>query len=212
MFSQNTGSIQFLPNFKGETVAIEHTFDLGESEWIEFGTLRFYISDLSVYSKGKRWIDPNKHHLMDLEDSASFFIKNVPIEIDSIEFNLGIDSVTNVAGILEGDLDPIKGMYWAWNSGYINFKLEGRSSSLISSNPSKSFEFHLGGYLQPFPTIRKVSCVVIKKYGINVVPFDLSIFLNSLNLNEINSIMIPGKEASELSSILPKMFDLSENE
>lgn len=26
---------------------------------------------------------------------------------------------------MDGDLDPLNGMYWAWNSGYINMKIEG---------------------------------------------------------------------------------------
>lgn len=211
MFSQSEGSLQFLPKFNDEVILAGTKYELENSQWFEFSTLRFYISDLTIYSKGKTWFDPQKHRLMDIEDSSSFYIKAVPHSIDSISFYLGIDSVTNVSGILEGDLDPIKGMYWAWNSGYINFKLEGRSS-LISSNPTKNFEFHLGGYLKPFSTIRKVDCVAIKEDGRYIVPFDLSIFLNSLDLNEMNSIMIPGMEASEISNLLPKMFELKENE
>ena len=59
-----------------------------------------------------------------------------------IYFQIGIDSLTNVSGDLDGDLDPALGMYWAWNSGYINMKLEGKSSSCKSVK--KEFQFHIG--------------------------------------------------------------------
>ena len=69
-------------------------------------------------------------------------------EFDAIQFNLGIDSLTNVSGALGGDLDPTKGMYWTWQNGYVNFKLQGTSD--LCNNPKNEFEFHLGGYLKPF--------------------------------------------------------------
>jgi hypothetical protein len=49
--------------------------------------------------------------------------------ISKITFSAGIDSLTSTAGIQKGVIDPINGMYWAWQSGYVNFKIEGKSSS-----------------------------------------------------------------------------------
>ena len=67
---------------------------------------------------------------------------------DKIKFNLGIDSLTNVSGVMGGDLDPTKGMYWTWQSGYINFKMEG--SSAVCPTRNHEFQFHIGGYQDPF--------------------------------------------------------------
>jgi len=36
------------------------------------------------------------------------------------------------------------GMYWTWQSGYINFKMEGFVGNLEQED--KKFEYHLGGY------------------------------------------------------------------
>jgi len=67
---------------------------------------------------------------------------------------IGTDSITNVSGALDGDLDPIKGMYWAWNSGCINFKLEG---TRVISGKKTPFEYHIGGYNGPQATAMKKS-------------------------------------------------------
>ena len=38
-----------------------------------------------------------------------------------------------------------RGMYWVWNSGYIFFKLEGKTVNEIDSL-QKRFQYHIGGY------------------------------------------------------------------
>ena len=44
---------------------------------------------------------------------------------------------------MDGDLDPVHGMYWTWQSGYIQFKLEGL---LRDSAGERKLELHLGGF------------------------------------------------------------------
>ena len=65
-------------------------------------------------------------------------IANAPFDL-----YLGVDSVLNYNGVHEGALDPINGMYWTWQTGYINCKLEG---NIICDSSRKSFEYHIGGY------------------------------------------------------------------
>ena len=139
-FAQENRTLSFLPKFGGEKIQLEKQIVISPIDWIQITTLRFYISDLTIYSDGKVWNDPNKFHLIDLEDSISLIVHGIPEKVDSLSFEIGIDSLTNVSGILEGPLDPINGMYWAWNSGYINFKLEGKSSRPKTAN--QQFEYH----------------------------------------------------------------------
>lgn len=207
-FSQDNGSIRFVPVFHGERIELNKKY-LHNEQWFQFENLRFYISDLRISAENYNWIDSTKIHLMDLADSTSLHIKHSINSPNSISFNIGIDSSTNVSGILDGDLDPIKGMYWAWNSGYINFKLEGKSS--LSANPDNSFEFHLGGYLQPFPTIQLVEIPLNSKDQNIVIEIEISTFLQKADLSSKNSLMIPGKEAMELSKILPLLFKIQNN-
>jgi len=196
-------TITFVPLFNGEKVNL--STKIGQLDnWIEFDDFRFYISHLSIYSSSKVWKDDVKAHLIDLESTESLTITIPSAKIDSISFNIGIDSLTNASGILDGDLDPINGMYWAWNSGYINFKLQGKSS--LSTNIDQSFEFHLGGYLSPFNTIQSV-CFPIKNHEQNIeIEIELNQFIQQTELWKVNSIMIPGKEAVRLSETLPTIF------
>ena len=198
-------TISFVPVFNGERISLSSRIE-SIGDWIEFDDCRFYISHLVTYSSGKVWKEDEKAHLIDLEENSSLILTPLSVKIDSISFLIGIDSTTNVSGILDGDLDPINGMYWAWNSGYINFKLQGKSSK--SSAADKSFEFHLGGYLSPFQTVQSVTLPVKKAQETIEIEIDLSRFVEQVDLTKMNSIMIPGKDAVHLSEFLPLIFQV----
>ena len=87
-------------------------------------------------------------------------LQNYKKNIKSISFCIGIDSLASVSGALSGDLDPSNGMYWAWQSGYINMKIEGTSSSCKTRK--NSFNFHIGGYLKPYNAIKKIEIPINK--------------------------------------------------
>lgn len=43
-----------------------------------------------------------------------------------ITFSLGVDSLKQAKPLYSGDLNPLKYMYWTWQSGYIQLKAEGK--------------------------------------------------------------------------------------
>jgi len=87
--------------------------------------------------------------------SKKLVLENVPAgEYSTLEFIIGVDSLHNCSGAQSGALDPMNGMFWAWNSGYIFLKLEGFAPS--SNSPGHIFEYHIGGYKQPNNCVRKV--------------------------------------------------------
>jgi hypothetical protein len=88
---------------------------------------------------------------------------------------------------MAGDLDPIKGMYWAWQSGYINMKIEGKSSSCRTRK--NEFQFHIGGYLSPYYAMRKVALTYDKKATEINIGIDLYNFFASDE--SINFLFIP---------------------
>jgi hypothetical protein len=126
------------------------------------------------------------------------FDKNITDDFDEIQFSIGIDSLTNVSGAMGGDLDPVNGMYWSWQSGYINFKVEGNSEK--SGAVHKDFQFHIGGYLKPFETLQTV--ILPLKRNQNVIFVDVSRFLSEIDLKK----HIPSCHREKKQRLLPVYF------
>ena len=128
------------------------------SETFTVRSFRYYISHITLEdSSGKKINSSNAIYLIDEADSASKFIHlSIPfMRIKKIHFLLGIDSIKNITGVQTGVLDPAKGMFWFWNTGYVMAKLEGNSSaSTIAAN---SFTYHIGGYKTGENTVRKIT-------------------------------------------------------
>jgi hypothetical protein len=171
--------------------------------------LRCYISAITLWQDGERvWQEPASYHLIDAELPESLALAlHVPdgVRYNSIRFNLGIDSVTSTSGAHGGDLDPVKGMYWAWQSGYINFKLEGHSP--VSTARRHQFQFHLGGYQSPYAAMQPIALAVQPAPQV-VITMDVSRFLSGIDIAAQNSIMIPGAEAEALSKKAAGIFQI----
>lgn len=168
--------------------------------------LRFYCSNLCLLDGEKIvWQDKVKSHLVDAGNSGTLHV-NLPgagrKHFTSVRFNLGVDSITNVSGILGGDLDPARGMYWTWQSGYINLKIEG----VCSRCDGRKYRLHLGGYAGEHATIQTVAIPVHPVGGKLVLGIETATILRSLGESGTCSIMIPGRRAVALSELAAKMF------
>lgn len=184
-------------------------FSLNTNDSIQIETLKFYISIIKLYHNNKLiWREKNSYHLIDISNSKSLtidFILPSKMEYDSITFNMGIDSITNVAGVFGGDLDPTKGMYWTWQSGYINFKLEGKSN--VCKTRNNNFQFHLGGYQNPFNGLQEVR-LKLKNKDFHTIEIDVKKLINNIVLAEMNQIMSPNKDAVFLAETVTKTFSV----
>jgi hypothetical protein len=121
------------------------------------GKLKYYISNIVLTDISGNKLYTDTSFLIDESKSESkrFFLKNIsPNNYQSVEFIVGVDSLHNSSGAQSGSLDPLNGMFWTWNSGYIFFKLEGKSS--YSNLPDNLIEYHIGGYKEPHNSIRKI--------------------------------------------------------
>lgn len=160
LVAQHSVTLEIAPLFNRKKLRLDtpKEFDLN-GETIVLDAFRFYLSGITLLRKGDAiWEEANSYHLIDAADPNSLQIElpsEDPILYDAIRFQLGIDSVTNVSGVFGGDLDPTKSMYWAWQSGYINFKLEGSSPNSPARN--NAFQFHLGGYAAPFANMQTIT-------------------------------------------------------
>jgi hypothetical protein len=111
-------------------------------------SFKYYISNIKLKKgNGSYFIENESYHLLDAGDTVNtckIKLKNVPFDdYTAIEFVLGIDSVRNKSGAQSGDLDPSKGMYWAWNQGYIFMRFFGYSSE-APLNSSHNITYEIG--------------------------------------------------------------------
>ncbi len=122
-------------------------------------TFKYYVSNLTFNNAdGSKKVIPESYLLINAADEKTTLqtIENVPAgDYVSMDFVIGVDSVRNFAGAQTGSLDPAKGMFWSWNSGYIFVMMEGSSSK--STKPDNKLAFHVGGAKAPNNTVRKVT-------------------------------------------------------
>lgn len=200
-------SVRFSLCINNQEIELGKNYSIDENE-IKIENLKFYISSLAFYNKNKLvYKDSILARLIDLENRESLNLKFDKIKkIDRIVFNLGIDSLINVSGALGGDLDPTNGMYWTWQSGYINFKLEGTDPRCKSRH--HRFQYHLGGYAYPFATIQQVELKTNKKVNKSQIILPIEKFLKASKPENLSEIMSPGSRAVELSAILKQLFSV----
>lgn len=186
-FSQKNDALRIRLNLCTKEVMFNESIPFRDS-MVTIMALKFYIT--MVDEK-----DRSRIELIDWSDTTTHFLTNST----SCQLFLGTDSLTNVSGNIDGDLDPIHGMYWAWNSGYINFKLEG----FWNNNPHQKFEYHIGGYRSPYSTIQRIGSPKNSNKEIGV---DLDPIFNYIIDKNVPSIMTPGKNAMFFSQQLITCF------
>ncbi len=202
--------LKIKPSFFGEGKSMnEEGLWVNKTNDLKISKLQFYISGLQFYQNEKLvYEEKDSYHLIDLFDESS---QKITIDADPkinythLSFNLGIDSLTNQEGALGGDLDPTKGMYWTWQSGYINFKLEGNAKACPSRN--NAFQFHLGGYQYPNNSLQRILLEVAPKDQIQVM-FNLDPFFEKIDLSTQYQIMSPSQASVQLSQWLATAFSI----
>ena len=199
-------------NFQNEPLVLkDKKYVTKTNDTVTITKMKFYLSNIVLeLEDGTQYKESNSFHLVDAEtlSSLEFYLKNVPdIKIKKIGFAVGIDSKNSISEKFDGDLDPALGMYWAWNTGYINMKLEGKSSSCTTVK--KEFQFHIGGYLPKQNALQEIELKIDENQIINI-EVELSRWLDSLTLKETNSIMIPGENAMAMARIYKNIFEIKQ--
>jgi hypothetical protein len=212
MVSRSSDAMRMIhvqPMFQGKKVVLDAQMRSQGGDPLKLNTLRFYLSNFVFLKNGAVvFEEKNSFHLLDLEDENTLDLKFDALEgrdFDGLRFKLGIDSLTHISGAMGGDLDPTKGMFWTWQSGYINFKLEGTFKKCPTRN--HEFQFHLGGYLAPFQSVQSVQVKIPKGENL-VLQLDLSPFFDQVDWVKKYSIMSPCKESVEASKVLANSFSV----
>lgn len=135
------------------------TYKNANGDDFTISSFKYYISNIQlIKANGKSVLLPETYYLIDAADKASShqLAAKIPAgDYVSIKMTIGVDSARNFSGAQAGALDPAKGMFWTWNSGYIFVKLEGNSAK--STTADNKLTFHIGGAKAPNNTIRTVS-------------------------------------------------------
>jgi hypothetical protein len=153
------GTIQFVFINTVKTVPIVlndsiYSNPFGESYSIK--NLKYYISHITLSNTNKT-AEKENYQLVDESnpESKTFSISCKAGTYTSVNFLLGVDSLHNVSGAQSNALDPMNGMFWTWNSGYIMTKFEG--SSTASKQVNNRFEYHIGGFSGVNNVLKQIS-------------------------------------------------------
>lgn len=203
--------IAFSPILQGQEVklAVEEAPPVEAA--VSITKLKFYISGVELWEEEQVvYQEPDSYHLIDISQAGlKGFNLLIPqaLTFTHLKFKLGVDSLTNVSGAFGGDLDPTKGMYWTWQSGYINFKLEGQAVASPARNDQ--FQYHIGGYSAPYNSLQEVSLILNSAKGAKVL-LDLDRFFEEIDVADNYRIMSPNATAVKTATLLSKLFSISE--
>lgn len=175
-------------------IQLEHKFVGKNGESIIIDKFQFYIS----FSKGE------------IPGEADYFLADLSEGSDTLRVRLegekncfiGIDSLTQKDGAHEGALDPFNGMYWAWHSGYIQLKLEGK---LLSGDGSThEVILHAGGFSGSDNPLRKlnIQCTPSTKK----IQVDLNPLINTISENKCYRMMSPGEQSNLIMKAFSQCF------
>lgn len=195
--------------FNGQKLALDSSYSIAQrQDSIQISTCKLYLSNIELLQDGKVVFRPSKQHfLIDSSQPNSLSIdlsSKKKLVFNQLRYTFGIDSTTQAAGAMGKDLDPINGMYWTWQSGYINCKIEGYSGHCPTRN--HFFQYHLGGYQAPFSTQKICTLPLNSQQESWTLYFDVAHFLEQIDLVRLPEIMSPQAEAVRLAHIVAQLF------
>lgn len=169
---------------------------------IKIEVFKCYISNLKIETANGQVINCSPDvFLLTLSDTITTQSIEISSDIEgksfissSIHFDLGLDSQMNTSGALNGALDPLNGMFWTWQSGYIHLKIEGHS--LRASDNQMGFEYHLGGYRKPYET--QCHQMIFQNSNDMFVVIDLTSFFEAGTWKKTPRLMSPGPQAKHM--------------
>ncbi|GAB2941981.1 hypothetical protein GCM10027048_03060 [Hymenobacter coalescens] len=154
-----TGAVEIhVENVIGSSpLALNTSYPTASGDAFRVAELKYYLSNLKlVRADGSSWDAPNSYYLVDHAQTASqhLTLRDVPVgDYRKLAFTIGVDSARNVAGAQTGALDPVHGMFWDWNSGYVYLRLTGSSPQAPGNG---GLFYDVAGFRHPHNTIRTI--------------------------------------------------------
>lgn len=183
-------------------------------------TLKYYISNIKLKrADNTEFVQPESYYLIDQSQpgSTTITITDVPVgNYTGLSFMIGVDSTRNCSGVQTGALDPANAMFWTWNTGYIFFKIEGKSPQIASDY----FFYHIGGFTGQYKAMRTTTLpfgstgLSIQSIGASEIGVDadiLEVFKTpyTIGLSANYSIVTAGSSACRIADNYADMFSIS---
>jgi hypothetical protein len=208
-FGQKKIVVRFENIANGKKIVLNDSlYENNFGEKYRVSKLKYYVSNICLLTKGALEVDKTVY-LIDAAKENSI-IKKDGRKIVGISFLVGIDSALNCSGAQRGALDPLNDMFWTWNNGYVNFKLEGKSTS--SSADNNRIEQHIGGYKGEYKTMRKVFLPINGKYFLKnnkiTIQMNLDEYWNGIKIVEMPVIAASGELAKKAADNFVGMFSV----
>ena len=217
-------TLRFKPVADTASLVFGNTYVNTWGERYAVSAFKFYICQVKLYNtdSGVSYdVNKDEYFLVDFSnpDAAVLQLKAVPFTYDRIGFVVGVDSIRNVSGAQTGALDPAKGMFWTWNTGYIMAKLEGNSPA--SNQVNGKFEYHIGGFSGPdnvvkpltlsFPLGQEITLQADKSSQITITANVNAWFFNPNDIElSVNPVcMTPGPLSRQIAENYLKMFTIT---
>ncbi len=222
--SDQTGASTLKLSFRilnnGEPLSTTEQYVNNSGETYRVDVFKFYVSNITLRNSAQEITrEKDSYHLVDFANAES---RELNIEVQNgsypqLEFTIGVDSARNVSGAQTGALDPMLGMFWTWNSGYIFAKLEGQSPQ--STALRQSFTYHIGGFKKGENAQRTIVLnmpadkpIQIGKTNLVIIDVDLAKWFDgaqTLSIAKDPSIMTPGGISLKIADNYATMFSLS---
>lgn len=105
--------------------------------------LKYYITNVILVKDNNTELKLENYDLINAADISTCKVDALKVPngtYTKIKFKVGLPYDRNHNGAQDGDLDPVMGMIWDWNTGYVFFKHEGKYKN--TSGVTKSLTFH----------------------------------------------------------------------
>lgn len=215
-------SISFFNTVNGKYISDREEYTNPFNEKYSISKLTYYISNLAVLSSDNKTVSEKDSYrlIKGLGEDFSIIPKDLSFKVpagtyQSISFLIGVDSSKNISGAQTNALDPIHGMFWTWNTGYVMFKVEGTSpqSNIIDNR----FEYHIGGFRGSNQVLRRVelplSSLQIKRGSRTSISIEADInklwqSAHTIKIAETPSCTTEGITASKIADNFCKIFSI----
>jgi hypothetical protein len=106
--------------------------------------LKYYVTNVILVKDDNTEVKVGNYDLINAADPSTCMVEAPGIPngtYNKVKFNIGIPMDRNHNGAQDGDLDPVMGMIWDWNTGYVFYKHEGKYRNSMGQDRNLAFHF-----------------------------------------------------------------------